>query len=156
MLAETGYQYDSSVFPIRFARYGFPEGPDGPAMQRGRSRELAEFPLPTLPIGPFRLPVLAGAYLRLLPVGVTLHALRFHVDRRLPLVVNVHPWELDPGQPNVVPRRLVAWAHYARVGLTERILRRVLSGVRFRGVATRLREIGLLEPPATHGRGTPP
>jgi polysaccharide deacetylase family protein (PEP-CTERM system associated) len=146
VLAEAGYQYDSSVYPIRRKRYGFPEGPTLPGMQRGDRRELAEFPLPTLPIGPFRLPVLAGAYLRLLPAAVSMHALRFHKDRRQPLVVNVHPWELDPEQPTVAPSRLKAWAHYTRVGATEGILRKVLRHARFRDVATRLREIGLIKP----------
>ena len=153
VLAETGYEYDSSVYPIRRRRYGYPGGPTRPAMLKGMHRMLAEFPLPTLPIGPLRIPVLAGAYLRLLPSGLTLRALDRYVRRREPLVVNVHPWEVDPDQPTVGPGRHRTWTHYARLDRTEPILRRVLSRARFRDVATRLREIGLIGPAGAKGRG---
>jgi polysaccharide deacetylase family protein (PEP-CTERM system associated) len=145
VLAEAGYRYDSSVYPIRRRRYGYPEGPTRPAMLKGERHSLAEFPLPTLGLGSARFPVLAGAYLRLLPERVTLHALNSHRKRGEPLVVNIHPWEIDPEQPTVGPGRLQTWTHYARLNAMERIVRRVLSRARFRSVATRLREIGLLE-----------
>jgi polysaccharide deacetylase family protein (PEP-CTERM system associated) len=152
VLAEAGYEYDSSVYPIRRRRYGYPGGPTRPAMLKGPRRALAEFPLPTLPIGPLRLPVLAGAYLRLLPSAISLHALEHFRTRGEPLVVNVHPWEFDPGQPTVGPGRLRTWTHYARLGRTEAILRSVLARARFRDVGTRLREIGLVAAPSG-GRG---
>jgi polysaccharide deacetylase family protein (PEP-CTERM system associated) len=151
VLAEAGYAYDSSVYPIRRRRYGYPEGPTRPAMLAGTRHALAEFPLPTLPIGPLRLPVLAGAYLRLLPAALTFHALRYHLRRREPLVLNVHPWELDPDQPTVGPGRHRTWTHYARLHRTEPIVRRLLACAPFRSVATRLREMGLLEPSGPRG-----
>ena len=152
VLAETGYQYDSSVFPIRRRRYGYPKGPTRPGILRGARHSIAEFPLPTMGIGPLRVPVLAGAYLRLLPSAISLHAARHHLARRLPLVVNIHPWEIDPGQPTVGPRR-APWTHYARLGHAESILRRVLACATFRSVATRLRELGLLGPADARERG---
>lgn len=144
-LAEAGYQYDSSVYPIRRRRYGYPDGPTEPRKMTGKRCDLAEFPLPTLGVGSFRVPVLAGAYLRLLPSSVSLFAVRRYLARRRPLVVNVHPWELDTEQPTVRPGR-GPWTHYARLSQTEEILRRVLSVAPFRDVATRLRDLGLLEP----------
>lgn len=156
VLAESGYEYDSSVYPIRRRRYGYPDGPTRPAMMRGERCALAEFPLPTLPIGSFRLPVLSGAYLRLLPSSLTLHALQHHLTRREPLVVNVHPWELDPDQPTVGPSRFRTWTHYTGLGGAEQLLRRILARARFRGVATRLREIGLIGPGGARGREAAP
>ncbi len=151
VLSETGYAYDSSVYPIRRRRYGYPEGPVAPARIRAGKREIAEFPLPTLPVGPLRFPVLAGAYLRLLPAWLSLAATRYHGWRGVPLAVNVHPWEIDPGQPTVGFSRLTKWTHYARLGRTEDILRLLLRIGRFAPLKTRLSELGLLHGPGGNG-----
>ena len=146
ILAETGYAYDSSVYPIRRRRYGWPRGPSTPGLIRDPANgtaTLAEFPLPTIPLGPVRFPVLAGAYLRLLPRWVSLMALEFHITRRLPMILNVHPWEIDPDQPRVSPNG-GPWTHYVGLAKTEGILRAALGRGRFRDAATRLRELGLL------------
>lgn len=149
VLAESGYAYDSSIYPIRRSRYGYPEGPTRPGRLEAGGASLVEFPLPTLPIGPLRLPVLAGAYLRLLPRWVSARALDYHIARGVPLILNVHPWEVDPEQPSVGPRRR-PWTHYAGLRKTAGVLRATLARARFRTAATRLRELGLL-PPAPAG-----
>lgn len=145
VLARAGYAYDSSVYPIRRRRYGYPEGPTTPVRLGSGTGSLVEFPLPTVPLGPIRLPVLAGAYLRLLPRWVSARALDYHLARRLPLILNVHPWEIDPDQPSVGPTRK-PWTHYAGLRKTEGVLRDALGRGRFRDAATRLRELGLLPP----------
>jgi polysaccharide deacetylase family protein (PEP-CTERM system associated) len=144
VLAEAGYAYDSSVYPIRRRRYGYPEGPVLPAAMRGERRSLVEFPLPTWGAGAIRLPVLAGAYLRLLPAWVSTMVARGFLESRTPFVVNVHPWEIDPGQPTLGGSRWRTWTHYARLERTEEILGRVLRMGRFRSVADRLRDLGFL------------
>lgn len=151
VLAESGYEYDSSVFPIRRRRYGYPGGPTRPGVLRGPRCSLAEFPLPTVGLGPLRIPVLAGAYLRLLPSAISVRALRHHLQSRSPLVVNLHPWEIDPAQPTVGPSR-GPWTHYARLDRTEAIVRRILASAPFRSVAIRLRELGLLAPAGARER----
>src|SRR6267142_2314018 len=123
VLRETGYTYDSSIYPIRRHRYGYPEGPVAPARISAGARDIAEFPLPTVPFGPLRMPVLAGAYLRLLPAWVSLAAADYHRSRGMALAMNVHPWEIDPEQPLVGFSRFSKWTHYARLGKTEDILR---------------------------------
>ncbi|HMI32352.1 MAG TPA: XrtA system polysaccharide deacetylase [Candidatus Limnocylindrales bacterium] len=153
VLRDTGYAYDSSVYPIRRRRYGYPEGPVIPARIPAGSRDIAEFPLPTIPLGPLRIPVLAGAYLRLMPAWVSLAATMYHRHSNVPLVVNVHPWEIDPEQPSVGFSRLSKWTHYARLGRTEEILRRVLRRGRFAPIVVRLAELGILE--ARSGNGAP-
>ena len=98
----------------------------------------------TIRVGPIRIPVLAGSYLRLLPAWVSMAAVRYQQMRNLPLVVNIHPWEVDPGQPTVGPSRRGAWSHYSRLGATAGTLRAVLGMAPFAGVRERLRDLGVL------------
>jgi polysaccharide deacetylase family protein (PEP-CTERM system associated) len=151
VLRESGYEYDSSAYPIRRGRYGYPEGPVQPARINAGVGDIAEFPLPSVPLGPLRIPVLAGAYLRLLPLWASLAAIEYHRRRGIPLVINVHPWELDPDQPLVGYSRLSKWTHYARLDRVEGILRRVLHHGPYRTVAARLRGLGLLPPAPADG-----
>jgi polysaccharide deacetylase family protein (PEP-CTERM system associated) len=148
VLVETGYTYDSSMFPIRGRRYGHPEGPTWPTRLPIGRTAIAEFPMTTIAVGPIRIPVLAGSYLRLLPAWVSMAAVRYQQLRNLPVVVNIHPWEIDPGQPTVGPSRRRAWSHYSRLGATAGTLRRVLGMAPFASVRERLRGLGVLEGPA--------
>jgi polysaccharide deacetylase family protein (PEP-CTERM system associated) len=151
VLRETGYTYDSSIYPIRGRRYGYPEGPVAPARIPAGTRDIAEFPLPTLAFGPLRMPVLAGAYLRLLPAWVSLAAVGLHRSRGMALALNIHPWEIDPDQPLVGFSRFSKWTHYARLGKTESILRRILRSGRFTTLETRLVELGILDSMSRNG-----
>ena len=144
ILRDAGYAYDSSVYPIRRRRYGYPEGPLAPARIAAGATTIAEFPLPTIGWGGLRVPVLAGAYLRLWPAWASLAALDQHRRAGRPLVLNVHPWEIDPGQPTVDPRGRRPWTHYARLDRTAGILRRLLGRASFDTVRARLQELGLL------------
>ncbi|MGH7742736.1 MAG: XrtA system polysaccharide deacetylase [Candidatus Eiseniibacteriota bacterium] len=145
VLFESGYRYDSSIFPIRGRRYGYPDGPTRPTQLAAGGGRIAEFPLTTLGAGPLRVPVLAGSYLRLLPTWMSLGALEYLKLMRLPAVINVHTWEIDPGQPTVGPSRRRAWTHYARIGATPGTLRRLLARARFGAIADGLRQLGLID-----------
>jgi polysaccharide deacetylase family protein (PEP-CTERM system associated) len=144
VLADAGYRYDSSIFPIRGRRYGYPDGPTRPTRLAAGGATLAEFPLTTLGAGGLRVPVLAGSYLRLLPTWMSAGALQYLKQLRQPAVINIHTWEIDPGQPTVGPSRRKKWTHYARIGSTPGTLRRLLSMTRFSTIANRLRDLGVL------------
>lgn len=117
-LQNAGFAYDSSIYPVRapHGRYGVPGAPLGPHRIRPN---LWEFPLPTVRFGRCRFPAATGAYLRLWPRGVTALAFRQYRRLGLPVVVNVHPWELDPAQP----RRAISWKkrvlHYTNLSATR-------------------------------------
>ena len=67
VLAELGFRYDSSVFPLSGPRYGIPSAPRHPFTIETRSGPIREFPLAVWDFGPARLPVAGGTYYRLLP-----------------------------------------------------------------------------------------
>lgn len=132
LLAEAGFDYDCSIFPIRHDLYGMPGGPRRPFLIQTESGPLVEFPLPTIRFAGFTLPATGGGYLRILPVWYTQAAISRLRREELPLIVYVHPWELDPGQPHIAAGFVSRLRHYTNLAGTCGRLRRVLSAGKFR------------------------
>jgi len=145
IIAEEGFRYDSSVFPIARRRYGMPSAPRWPhriALDDGRS--VVEFPLPTVRFGTLNAPATGGAYLRLLPLRFQQWTVGRMLRAGLPFVLSIHPWELDPGQPRFPVRPRTRWTHYHNLRNAETRLTTLLSMGRFQAQADVLRELDLL------------
>ncbi len=96
ILREHGFQYDSSIFPIRNGYYGYPGMPRFPyRVEAG----LMEFPLSTVRLGGVNWPIAGGFYVRLLPYRFIRWAIRRLNRQGQPAVLYMHPWELDLEQP---------------------------------------------------------
>ncbi|MFQ5590116.1 MAG: XrtA system polysaccharide deacetylase [Phycisphaerae bacterium] len=130
VLEELGFAYDSSIYPARapHARYGATGTPVRPYRIRPK---LWEFPLPTLQLLRWRLPAATGGYLRASPLAVTQLALAQNLRHSIPVVVNVHPWELDPDHPRWPARWWKRALHYNNLHTTARKLDRLLATQRF-------------------------
>ena len=96
ILAAAGFKYSSSIFPVRKRRYGIPDAPALP--HRWPNCNLLEFPLTTMRVWGWNLPVCGGGYTRLLPAWVHARAIRRLNDRGHPAVVYLHPYELAVGE----------------------------------------------------------
>lgn len=147
VLAEEGFEYDSSVFPIHHDRYGIPDAPRFPhrlALPGGAV--LWEFPITTLEIAGQRVPFSGGGYFRLAPYAFIRAALR-RVNRReaMPAMVYLHPWELDPEQPRLPIRGVSRLRHYANLRRTGAKLEQLLRDFAFAPAREILRERGLAE-----------
>jgi polysaccharide deacetylase family protein (PEP-CTERM system associated) len=132
ILAEEGFGYDSSIFPIRHHRYGIPGFPVQPLrLDLGDGLALREFPLTALRLGPITLPLAGGAYLRFLPPPLFRWGVGRLVRAGRPTVLYLHPWEVDPEQP----RQAVGWRtrinHYHNLASTEGRVERLLERFRF-------------------------
>jgi polysaccharide deacetylase family protein (PEP-CTERM system associated) len=97
VLADVGFAYDSSVFPVSGARYGIPDAPQAPFPIETPGGTLWEFPLATWDVGRRRLPVAGGSYYRLMPRAVLRRALRRIERARRPAVLYFHPYEFHRG-----------------------------------------------------------
>ena len=126
ILAELGFTYDSSIFPIRHDLYGIPDAPRFPYHPHGTG--LLEVPVTTVEFLGQRLPCGGGGYFRLLPYGLFRRALE-RVNRRdgQPAVFYCHPWEIDPGQPRISGLSLKSrFRHYTNLAKMEGRMRQLL------------------------------
>jgi polysaccharide deacetylase family protein (PEP-CTERM system associated) len=117
VLADEGYRYSSSVFPVRHDLYGDPAAPRQP--HRPHPGGVAEIPMTTVRAFGRSLPCAGGGWFRLLPYGLTCRGLRrVNATEGRPAVFYFHPWEIDPDQPRAEGAgRLSRFRHY--VGLDE-------------------------------------
>lgn len=124
VLAELGFGYDSSVFPIRHDVYGMPRAPFRPFRIMTKSGPLLEFPITTFRLpGTGNLPVAGGGYLRLLPFWYTRVGIARLRREHGSLISYIHPWEIDPQQPRVSGRLRSRLRHYTNLSKTEGRLR---------------------------------
>ncbi len=130
ILAECGYQYSSSVAPVRHDLYGIP---DAPRHAYRDASGIMEIPLSTIKVGATNLPCGGGGFFRLYPYRLT----RWCVERvnrrdRQPCIFYMHPWEVDPEQPR---QRNLAWKtrfrHYLNLQHVHPRLERLLSDFRW-------------------------
>ena len=127
VLAELGFRYDSSVFPVQHDVYGVPDAPRGPFVVNTGSGPMTEFPLATFRFrnGP-NLPVAGGGYLRIFPYWYTKMGVQQAWKEGLPVISYVHPWEVDPEQPRLNGRFKSRLRHYTNLAKTEKRLRKLI------------------------------
>ncbi len=92
MLQEEGFSYDSSIFPVKNFLYGIDNFPPYPH-RRGK---LWEIPPSTLPFPGKRIPIGGGFYFRFFPALFISQGLKWLSQRKIPLVLYFHTWEILP------------------------------------------------------------
>jgi polysaccharide deacetylase family protein (PEP-CTERM system associated) len=135
ILAEEGYRYDSSLFPVRRPGYGYAAGGRDPHWLGRAAGPLAEVPPATLRVAGVNLPAAGGAYFRLFPYGLVRAALRSCEQRGVPGTFYLHPWEVDPDQPRLAVPWLTRVRHYGGLTRTRSRLERLLEEFRFTSIA---------------------
>src|SRR5262245_46225964 len=76
VLAELGFEYDSSIYPVRHDRYGVPAAPRQPFLAHGERHSILELPPATLRFLGMKAPMGGGGYFRLFPLLFTKWAIR--------------------------------------------------------------------------------
>ena len=127
VLAEEGYDYSSSIYPIQHDLYGMPDAPRFP--HRVANGRLLEIPMTTVRLGARNLPCSGGGYFRLLPYRVFRAGLRrVNTQDHASGMFYTHPWEIDPAQPRVDAAPMMAkFRHYVNMGKTAGRIRRLLD-----------------------------
>ena len=134
ILAECGFTWDSSIFPIRHDNYGIPTAPRQPFLiETAGGQVLREFPLTTARVLGLTIPAAGGGYFRQFPYPL-FRALFSQASGAgaQPQMFYLHPWEIDPDQPRF---NNASWfsrfRHYTNLDRCEERLKRLLRDFRF-------------------------
>ena len=126
ILEEAGYQYSSSIYPIKHDHYGMPNASRFPFPAAAGVREI---PATTVRIGSVNWPAAGGGYFRLMPYAWSRWCInRVNSAERQPAIFYCHPWEIDPQQPVIRNVSLKSkFRHYVNLSRTHGRLNRLLA-----------------------------
>ena len=136
VLAASGFQYDSSMYPVRHDLYGTAVQAAGPhRIIAPNGKSLIEFPMTTRTVFGMTVPVSGGGYFRLYPYGLSRHLLNKVNAESEPFVFYMHPWEIDPLQPRIRTSLKSSLRHYTNLDRFEGKLRTLLRDFSFTSMA---------------------
>ncbi len=118
-LVEAGYGYDSSVFPAHHQTGGLATDKLGPHSVQTPAGALAEFPITVVRILGKPMCFFGGGYLRLFPYPVIRTLGRRALREGRPVVLYVHPREIDPDQPRMPLSRRRRFTCYVNLRSTR-------------------------------------
>jgi len=131
-LINTGFRYDSSIFPFQRERYGVPDAPRSPFKFRIGNAELIELPLSVVKVMGRDIPAAGGGYFRLAPYPIFAQLVRKLEAENRSLIFYLHPWEIDADQPRMSG---LSWKHktmhYLNLDKTYHKLDRLLTRFKF-------------------------
>ena len=126
VLAELGFKYSSSTYPVKHDLYGTP---DWPRFAYNRPENIIEIPIPTLRLMGKQIPIGGGGYFRLYPYKLTQKLVfKYLRQEKQPYSFYFHPWEIDADQPRLKNAPLKSrFRHYVNLHRTEAKLIRLLD-----------------------------
>jgi polysaccharide deacetylase family protein (PEP-CTERM system associated) len=127
ILADTGHEYSSSIYPIHHDHYGFPGAPR--FAFRDLTSGLVEIPITTVKLLSDIRPAGGGGFFRFYPYALSKWLIRrVNGHDEQSAVFYFHPWEIDPEQPRIPSISVKSrFRHYLNLSKTEGRLRRLLA-----------------------------
>jgi len=99
-LSEAGYQYSSSIYPVKHDLYGMPGSPRFAYVHK--SSPLLEIPISTIQHFGRSFPCGGGGFFRLYPYFYSKWTINsINKKFKQPVIFYFHPWEIDVNQPKV-------------------------------------------------------
>jgi len=144
ILAESGFIYDSSIFPVRHDRYGIPDAPEHPyILKTPAGHSIIEFPLSTVKLINYKLPIAGGGYFRLYPYWLSKMGLKQINRQQKQFIFYLHPWEIDPEQPRIPASWFSRFRHYNNLDKCEARLKNLMTDFKFGTAWEVLNTLGL-------------
>ncbi len=132
ILIELGIKYDSSIFPSRRGHGGMPGAPIFPYYQTTPSgKVIFEFPISCIKLFNLTIAFSGGGYLRLFPYWFIKWGIQKYNKLGYPVVVYVHPREIDPHHPRLKMPLYRKFKSYVNLSSTEKKLKSLLQNFPF-------------------------
>ncbi len=130
-LAELGFNYDSSIFPMYHRRYGIYDF--SKLVQRyelPNGLKIIEIPLTTFSVGKLNWSFAGGGYFRLTPLRIIRNMINYRNTEHMPVVTYFHPYEFDNHYLNTLqgfqPKTLREWIWCLRSNFLQNLGRRTV------------------------------
>ncbi len=141
VLENSGYQYDSSLFPTKTPLYGVWNAPTTPykpshesIAENDENAKLWEFPLLVYKLKGIKVPIAGGFYLRFFSVGLITRAIKRLNKQGFPAVIFFHNWELDPETPRLKLGLYRCFVTYHKLKETSTKIKSLLSRFQFTSI----------------------
>jgi polysaccharide deacetylase family protein (PEP-CTERM system associated) len=131
ILAENGIIYDSSIFPGKRFYGHFEEFDKKPVIVETGKGKIIEFPQSIVDWRFFEFSCFGGGYFRLFPGFVFLQMSRYIAKKNRPLIMYIHPRDLDIHQPVINFPFLKKVRHYINISKSEKKLDDITSSISF-------------------------
>ena len=131
ILAEQGIRYDSSVFPGKRFLGHYELFNMEPVVVKTKMGDIIEFPQTIVDFGIFKLSCFGGGYFRLFPKSFFIYMSRFISKSGRPLILYIHPRDIDGEQPKIQFPLFKRIRHYINISKTEQKLSDISSSFNF-------------------------
>jgi polysaccharide deacetylase family protein (PEP-CTERM system associated) len=140
VLAEEGYAYDSSLAP-RLRQFAHEPWRRFAHQHLSADRKLWEFPISSVRLWRWVVPIGGGNYFRQFPHWLVRRAVRrWDREYKIPFVMYFHVWELDPDQPKISSAGLLTRIrHYRNLHKMQPMLEHYFQHYSFTSAANYLK-----------------
>ena len=116
-LVAAGFEYDSSIVPVRHDYYGIESAQAFPhRIVLDSDESIIEFPPSTISLLGKRISIGGGGYFRIFPYWFSRWGMRkINSEDHMPFSFYIHPWEIDPEQPRVETSSKSKFRHYTNL-----------------------------------------
>ena len=128
ILQDEGFQYSSSIYPVKHDLYGMPDAPRF-IYEPLANQSFKEIPITTMRIGDKNLPCGGGGFFRFYPYFISKWAFKqVNNNEQQAGIFYFHPWEIDPDQPRQQGLNLkTRFRHYLNLNRMENRISQLLA-----------------------------
>lgn|ERR1035437_825480 len=145
ILAEHGIKYDSSIFPGKRFYGHYDKFNKEPTIVNTKYDEIIEFPQTLVDFGFFKLSFFGGGYFRLFPKQIFMKMAGIINKNNLPLILYIHPRDIDVDQPQIPYPFLKKIRHYINIPKTEQKLDEITRCFNFKSFEMVISDVTFME-----------